>query len=161
MVDEVEIYLQHGFKRSRKPTMIIVHCMAEIIDTEPEDTPAVEWLDKLGLSAHCLIQSDGTVIRCRHDEDGAYHAKGYNADSLGVEFLVPGVHTYATWMDEIKRFYLSKEQYINGVDLCREWVDEFDIVRENVLRHSDVSPGRKVDPGEGFPWDEFLDKVFE
>jgi hypothetical protein len=49
-MNEALIPLEAGANR-QTPNLIIVHAMAEIIDTEPIDYPAVDWLRKLGLSA--------------------------------------------------------------------------------------------------------------
>ena len=97
----------------------------------------------------------GVIIRSRKDEEGGYHAKGFNSNSLGVEFLVPGLHTYATFTNAIKKKYLSTAQYNAGVELVKSWIDKHEI--SNIDRHSDLSPGRKVDPGQGFPWQRFLE----
>ena len=143
--------------RSQQPNRVVIHAMAEFIDDEARDYFAVDWLQKLGLSVHALVTPTGTVIRCREDAQGAYHAKGFNTDSLGVEFLVAGLHTYPTFLEAMKTSYVSEEQLRAGVRLVRAWLAEHDVQR--IDRHSDLSPGRKEDPGAGFPWQRLLDEV--
>lgn len=144
--------------RHNKPAMIVVHAMGEyILDPDPEH--AVDFLEKLGLSAHKLVDPAGDVFRCRTDNQGAYHARGYNTNSLGIEFLVEGEHNYGSFLDAIKLHYVTMAQWEAGVDVVREWVRQYDIPEDKVVRHSDISPGRKVDPGEGFHWQDFLDRV--
>lgn len=150
--------LEHGARRN-EPRMIVVHCMGEFL-LDPQPIHASDFLDKIGLSAHALVTPIGDVIICRDDDQGAYHAKGYNKDSLGIEFLVPGHHTYGTFLETIKSPWTNDEQLKAGADVVRSWVKAYDIPENRVVRHSDVSPGRKVDPGTGFPWDAFLCQVF-
>jgi N-acetyl-anhydromuramyl-L-alanine amidase AmpD len=150
-------FLAHG-KEGSKPKLIIIHAMAEsIIDDGGWD--AVEYLDKIGLSAHSLIYPNGVNVRCRHDNQTAYHAKGYNSDSLGIEFLVPGTHDYGSFIEAIKTPYLSEEQYQSGLYQVREWIRLHDI--QEIARHCDKDPYRKVDPGDGFPWEDFLHDLGE
>jgi N-acetyl-anhydromuramyl-L-alanine amidase AmpD len=154
-MDRAIIENPHGGDRVNVPKTIIIHCMGEYIaDGQGGYDHAVEFLDKYKLSVHSLIASDGTNFRCRQDDQHAWHARGHNRDSLGMEFLVPGDHDYRTFIETIKNHYTTTEQYQAGVAQVREWIARYDI--ERITRHSDISPGRKVDPGRGFPWRKFL-----
>lgn len=144
----------HGGDRVNSPKRIIIHSMAEFI----EGDHAVNFIQNVvKLSAHALIDPSGHIYRLRNDRQSAWHARGFNKDSLGLEFLVTGEHTYGSFIDIIKRPYITDAEYQAGVEQVKEWCSLYPI--ESIDRHSDVSPGRKVDPGEGFPWDEFLADV--
>ncbi len=143
----------------QNPTRLIIHSMGEVIDTEERDYPADEWLNHLKLSAHFLIKPDGEVIKMRHTKTKAWHAKGHNTDTVGIEFLVPGLHTYVTFLEAINTPWVSSEQFEAGVELSKGIIDYFHISVNNVLRHSDIDPGRKKDPGHGFDWDEFRNRL--
>ena len=45
------------------------------------------------------------------------------------------------------------EQVDSVIALAKEIVTRWRIAPERVLAHSDVAPGRKLDPGERFPWE--------
>ena len=132
------------------PKRIIIHAMGEYI----LDEYAPDFLLREQLSAHALGTPDGKVIRLRDDTEGAWHAKGFNTDSLGYEVLLAGHHNYASFITGIATPWVTDAQYDAVVRQCREWVAKFGITQ--IDRHSDVSPGRKCDPGAGFPWEKFL-----
>lgn len=150
---EIQTLLKHGAKE-QTPKRVIIHAMGEYIETADARQHAAPFLDSIGLSAHALVAPDGTNYRCRLDTQGAYHAAGHNTDTLGLEFLVPGIHTYASLIKTMAKPYLSVVQYEAGLEQVRSWRDRWNITE--VLRHSDISPERKVDPGLGFPWIKFL-----
>lgn len=140
-----------------KPKMLVIHSMGEYIN-DPDPIFAPDFLEKYGLSAHALIVPNGDVMICREDQSGAYHAKGFNTNSIGVEFLVEGEHDYTSFLEKIKTGYVTPEQWKAGIEFCRSKIQKFSL--QNIQRHSDLSPGRKVDPGEGFNWDLFKQEVF-
>ena len=143
------------------PKRIIVHCMGEYIQREHDQPPvydhAVVFLNEYKLSAHYLVAPNGDVFQCRHDNERASHARGHNTDTIGIEFLVQGNHNYSSFIERIKTPYLTDVQFQSGIDLTRELIQLHPI--QTIERHSDVSPGRKVDPGLGFPWEYYLRKV--
>jgi len=136
------------------PSRIVIHAMAEFIESDDTGYFAVDWIRKCNLSVHAFVTPSGVLIRSRQGRQGAWHAKHYNMNSLGIEFLVPGIHTYDTFIDTIRNPYLTAVQYQSGLEQVQAWVDEYGITEIN--RHSDLSPGRKEDPGTGFPWTDFL-----
>ena len=151
--------LPNGLARN-VPNRIIVHSMAHSIIQGGRRIYAVEILRRAGFSAHVLVAADGTWIRCRRDTQGAFHARGYNLNSLGVEVLVPGVTNYQEFLDRIKQHgWVSQLQFAATVNLVRYWCQTYGIGIKQIKRHSDVAPGRKMDPGEGFPWCDFLRRV--
>lgn len=149
--------LDHGSFTNSEPFMIVIHAMGERINDRGTIYSARGWLDHLGYSAHALIHPDGDITVCRPSDQGAYHAKGHNTNTLGVEFLVPGVHDYGTFLESIKMDWCKPAQYKAGRELLNMYMFDFDIGA--IVRHSDIDPGRKVDPGTGFKWYEFLDSL--
>lgn len=142
----------------QKPSRIIVHAMGEYIVSNGQAYTARDWLLNLGLSTHSLITPSGVNIRCRQDDQVAYHAKGYNVGSLGIEVLVPGVYRadkYHEFLLAITTHYVTDSAYWAAVEQCREWLKAHDI--SHIDRHSDLDPTRKQDPGSGFPWGIFLE----
>ena len=136
------------------PTRIVIHSMAEFIKLGSGNKHAYDFLKDIGLSAHALICPDGTVLLCREETQGAYHAKNFNTNSLGVEFLVKGAYDYTSFLTTIKKPYLTFEQHVAGVELLRDWCSKYDI--NSIDTHSSLSPKRKSDPGKGFPLAQFL-----
>lgn len=151
-------YPLKGGSKTNDPELIVIHAMGEYIEWEPEDLWAPAFLEKIGLSVHILITPDGTIIRCREDNQGAWHAKNFNTNSLGIEFLVKGHHTYETFRSKIKESYITAPQYDAGVEQVREWIEKHHI--ESIKAHSELSPRRKFDPGMGFPMTTFIQDVF-
>ncbi len=151
--------LRWGSRRTNKPKKIVVHAMAEFLEQGGRDFSAWQWLEHLKLSAHGLVTPSGIVIRCRDDDERAYHAGEHNSDSLGVEVLVPGVHTYKTFIEAMKTDWVTKEAYDATVQLVSFWALMFEIPESEIYRHSDLDPDRKYDPGDGFPWYTFLASV--
>lgn len=152
----------HGAER-QEPDTIIVHSMMEYFRmADGRILHARQFLIDYGLSAHVLVSANGWFSRERMDTQGAYHAKGHNTNSLGIEFLVPGIHdtkedTLDDFYRRIGRPYVTNDAYRVGKDIILEWIKAWPI--KQIVRHSDIDPTRKRDPGEGFPWSKLLDDV--
>lgn len=143
-----------------EPKRGVIHAMGEYIFHDGKWLKAVDFLEVIGLSAHVLVEPSGQIIRCRNNNQGAWHAKaqGHNYKSLGIEFLVEGKHSYDSFCEAIKGPYLTPEQYEAGVKFVRkEWVKEIGIL--DYVRHSMIDPLNKQDPGDGFPFNDFLKDI--
>lgn len=104
------------------------------------------------VSAHYLIDEDGTVTCMVPEDKRAWHAgKSYwrgvsdiNSASIGIELVNPG--------HEFGYRPFPEPQMDALLPLLADMMDRHDIPRANVVGHSDVAPARKVDPGEYFDW---------
>ena len=108
---------------------------------------------KSKVSSHYLIKRNGEIINLVPDLFEAWHAgvsswkhfKSLNKNSIGIEITNPGhQHGYI-------RF--SKKQIFSLQKLLNVLFKKYKIKKNYVLGHSDISPGRKKDPGEKFPWE--------
>jgi N-acetylmuramoyl-L-alanine amidase len=118
---------------------------------------AAEALDRLcdpaaKVSAHYLIEEDGTVWRLVAEQHRAWHAgvsswrgrSDINAVSIGIELVNPGHEFGYRAFPEPQMAAL--EELVHGI-LARH-----PIPPRHILGHSDVAPLRKQDPGELFDW---------
>jgi N-acetylmuramoyl-L-alanine amidase len=104
------------------------------------------------VSAHYLIDEDGTVTCMVPEEKRSWHAgKSYwrgesdiNSASIGIELVNPG--------HEFGYRPFPEPQMDALLPLLADMMDRHDIPRANVVGHSDVAPARKTDPGEYFDW---------
>ena len=109
------------------------------------------------VSCHYLIKNNGDIIKMVPEIYQAWHAgvsswkkfKSLNKNSIGIEITNSG--------HEFKYKKFSKKQISALIKLTKYLVKKFKINSKSILGHSDIAPGRKLDPGEKFPW-AFLSK---
>jgi N-acetylmuramoyl-L-alanine amidase len=110
------------------------------------------------VSAHYMVEEDGRVFQLVDEAERAWHAgvsswsglQDLNSRSVGVE-IVNGGHDYG-----LPDF--PDVQIDAVIELCRGIVSRHTISPRNVVAHSDIAPGRKLDPGEKFPWAQLAKK---
>ena len=139
----------------QNPDKLIIHSMSEYINGMYAD----EFLTSVRLSAHFLLKPNGEFIKLRKTHEIAYHAKGHNTNTIGIEVLVEGEHTYQSFLDKIKTDWVKPEQMEALIEMSNGIIEYYDMDKENVLRHSDIDPQRKKDPGQGFDWEYFKSKL--
>jgi N-acetylmuramoyl-L-alanine amidase len=104
------------------------------------------------VSAHYLIEEDGTIHRLVAEDKRAWHAgqshwrgiTDVNSASIGIELVNPG-HEFG-----YREFAPAQIEAL--IPLLAEIKDRYEITRGNIVGHSDIAPTRKQDPGELFPW---------
>jgi N-acetylmuramoyl-L-alanine amidase len=137
-------------KDGKAISAIVLHYTGMVSGKAAED-----WLcnDDSEVSSHYLVHEDGHIVQMVAEADRAWHAgKSYwkgehdlNSISVGIEIVNPG---------HVLGYRAFPTRQINAViRLCRGVILRHQIAPNMVLAHSDIAPGRKIDPGELFPWD--------
>ena len=135
----------HGDRRGQRPELVVIHytgmadgpsARARLCD------PAAE------VSAHWLIHEDGRTEALVPEDRRAWHAGAgswlgrddVNSRSIGIELVNPGDSPFPEpQMAALERLL---------ADVIARWA----IPPERVIGHSDMAPGRKIDPGPRFDW---------
>lgn len=114
--------------------------------------PYFETIAHLRVSAHALIQRDGTVERFVPLARRAWHAgvsrfgdrERCNDFSVGIE--LEGTE----WVP------YTAEQYHSLAAMVADLMTRYpEITEERIVSHSEIAPGRKTDPGPSFDWARF------
>ena len=134
---------------SARPYLVVLHYTGM---NAAED--AISWLanPESDVSCHYVIDEVGRITQMVAEGMRAWHAGAshwagetdINSVSIGIEIQNPG-HD---------RGYpdFPQEQMQAIAVLCRDIAQRRGIAPEGILAHSDVAPGRKIDPGEKFDW---------
>ena len=112
---------------------------------------------KSKVSSHYFIKNNGKILTLVPDLYVAWHSgvsswqkyRSINKNSIGIEISNPG--------HGIKYKKFNKKQVRSILRLTKFLIKKYKIKSKFILGHSDVSPDRKIDPGEKFPW-EYLSK---
>ncbi|ESY19839.1 MULTISPECIES: N-acetylmuramoyl-L-alanine amidase [unclassified Mesorhizobium] len=147
---EVRVSPNFGPRRETlRPDMIVLHYTGMATGAAAEAwlcDPASE------VSSHYLVHEDGRIIQMVRESDRAWHAgasswfgrRDINSCSVGIEIVNPG--------HSLGYSAFPKRQVEAVVGLCLGIIERHSIAAQRVLAHSDIAPGRKIDPGEKFPW---------
>ena len=142
---------------SRRDTpidMVVIHCT----NMDSWDSAIARLCDPVSeVSSHYVIAQDGRIFGLIDEAKRAWHAgvaewqgqSHINDRSLGIELDYPGHRAGLQPYPEAQIFAL--------IALLRDIRVRHDIPAQNVLGHEDVAPGRKVDPGENFPWQRLIE----
>ncbi|MBI3560296.1 MAG: 1,6-anhydro-N-acetylmuramyl-L-alanine amidase AmpD [Gammaproteobacteria bacterium] len=108
----------------------------------------------LRVSSHILIRRDGELIQYVPFDKRAWHAgksnyqgrQGCNDFSIGIELEGTDTTPY------------SDAQYRHLAELIQALLHAYPgLSSDRITGHSNISPGRKTDPGPSFDWPRLLD----
>ncbi|MGZ3240781.1 MAG: N-acetylmuramoyl-L-alanine amidase [Burkholderiaceae bacterium] len=111
------------------------------------------------IGIHYMIDRDGTLRASVPEDQVAHHVYRVSGRSIAIELINDG--------NGIDPF--PEAQLASLVKLLTDIKQRRGITREGVKRHSDLDHGRlpcdrtqrrKVDPGDAFPYESILDRVF-
>lgn len=139
-----------NFDERKLPVTILVMHYTGMKDA----ASAINWLANpdAKVSAHYVVTEDGQIVHMVNEENRAWHAgRGYwrgiedvNSASIGIEIVNPG--------HEWGYVPFPEEQMDSVTRLASEIIGRHNIVKSNIIGHSDLAPARKQDPGELFDW---------
>lgn len=128
------------------PQYLVMH-----YDGSSNATGAITWmLDRSAkVSAHLHIDRDGNITQLAPFNVVCWHAgksqwkglSGLNNYSIGIELQNTGKQEYTTVQLQVAQ------------EVTKALVRHYEL--EDVLGHSDIAPGRKIDPGPQFPMAQF------
>jgi N-acetyl-anhydromuramyl-L-alanine amidase AmpD len=170
-----EVVVAHPFIESpnvtpakgRRIDIVVMHTM-EIAERKDAAEICARWFAAPAsrVSAHYCVDAD-SVVQCVREDDIAWHARGGNTTSVGVELAGFARQTRKDWSDAYSTAVLRRaSSLVAGV--CRRhsipvrWLGPDDLVagRRGIAGHADVSEayGKSDhwDPGPGFPVERFL-----
>ena len=150
--------------------VVVMHTM-EIPERPDAAAICARWFQSRvsRVSAHYCVDAE-TVIQCVREQDVAWHARGGNARSIGVELAGFARQTAREWEDDYSIAVLVRAASLVA-DVCRRrripvrWLVAGDLLagRRGVSSHAEVSRAYRKsdhwDPGPGFPVESFLERV--
>lgn len=141
------------------PTFLIIHYTESKNGDDPDGyfMGTLPHPSKGRVSAHYMIDIDGTTTQYVDEDRRAWHAglseweglPDLNTHSIGIE-LVNGGPAFG-YTD----FPVAQIDAL--IALSHGILSRHKIPAHHVIGHSDVAPGRKIDPGEKFPWRTLAD----
>ena len=137
----------------RKPNTVIIHHTAQ---KSCDQTLKTFTTAKTQVSAHYVICKDGTLHHMLNDYLRAWHAGAgkwggqpdINSSSIGIETDNDGKEIFTEAQINVLLGLLGKLKKTHGINTA------------NFLGHSEIAPGRKVDPNVNFPWKRLADQGF-
>jgi len=114
-------------------------------------------IQDMKVSSHLYIKRTGETIqfvplnmRAWHAGESSYKGiKDCNNYSIGIELEGTDCDVY------------SNEQYESLIQVSRLIIKNYpEINKDSIAGHSDISPGRKTDPGNKFEWRRYLDALW-
>ena len=136
--------------RKEPVTCLVLHHTAGSLPSSLEILQGKDPKHKVGIHYVVTDEPKPRVIRMVPESMAAYHAgksawgklNGLNQHSIGIEIINYDGNVYP----------YSDAQVAIIFALCDEIIRRHGIKPWNVLAHSDIAVGRKVDPGLKFPW---------
>lgn len=123
---------------------------------DPKVHPYFEEIHEMRVSAHCLIERNGRITQYVNFNDRAWHAgvsnfqgrEKCNDFAIGIELEGSNEQPF------------TDAQYAALQDLTLHIMQAYpQITADRIVGHCDISPGRKIDPGQYFDWDRYLGGV--
>jgi uncharacterized protein YraI len=133
-------------RSSRSIRRIVIHTI------EGSEAGAIGWFKnpQAKVSAHYIVAKSGRITQMVKDNDIAWHVRGNNSDTIGIEN--EGYAGQNGW---------TNAQYDALARLSRYLCDRYNIQisRKYIVGHYELDPARRTDPGRYFDWSGYLTRT--
>jgi len=125
---------------------------------DPKAHPYFETISDMKVSSHVLIRRDGDIIQYVPFHQRAWHAgvsswegrEACNDFTIGIE------------LEGCDEQYFELVQYDRLAELVSLLCVQYPTLNTRKIKgHSDISPGRKTDPGPYFDWDKLYSLLLD
>ncbi|MGR9046595.1 MAG: 1,6-anhydro-N-acetylmuramyl-L-alanine amidase AmpD [Gammaproteobacteria bacterium] len=146
-------------------SLLVIHCISlppgefgsDAIDRlfgntlNPEDHPYFKTIHHLQVSSHLLIRREGEIVQYVPFDKRAWHAgqseyrgrSRCNDFSIGIE--LEGTETVPYSMAQYRQLAVVIQGLLTHYPR---------LSKTAIVGHSDIAPGRKIDPGASFDWEK-------
>ena len=127
-----------------------------IVVVSPAKKLNMNLIKDLKVSSHLYIKRTGEIIqfvpfnmRAWHAGDSSYKGvRDCNNYSIGIE------------LEGTDRDNFSNNQYEKLIQISKQIIKNYpEINKDKIVGHSEISPGRKTDPGHKFEWNRYLNAL--
>jgi N-acetyl-anhydromuramoyl-L-alanine amidase len=120
---------------------------------DPGEHPYYREINGLKVSAHLFIRRNGELIQFVPFHQRAWHAgESYCEGRTRVNDFSIGIELEGTDTESFE-----DAQYVQLAEVTKAIMRSYPrVTPQHIYAHSDVAPGRKTDPGNGFDWDRYL-----
>lgn len=137
----------------RQPNYVVIHHTAQ---DSVQQTLKTFTLTRTQVSSHYVIGRDGDVYHMLNDYFRGWHGgvgkwgnnSDLNSSSIGIELDNNGFEEF------------SEVQIQSLLAVLNKLKEDYKIPAENFIGHSDIAPGRKVDPNATFPWKSLAEEGY-
>lgn len=147
---------------------LVLHYTADNLEGSLKTLTTPEPPSTNPVSAHYVvpeiaIDNERKVYQLVHQDQRAWHAglsswqnrTNINDTSIGIEIVNLG---YTNNKQGKRTWYPFPDYQIDSViQLAKAIIDLHQIIPTRVVAHSDIAPGRKMDPGPLFPWERLYE----
>jgi len=147
--------------------VVVIHTM-EIAETAGAADICARWFasEASEVSAHYCVDDAG-IVQCVREDDIAWHARGGNTNSVGIELAGYAGQKTLGWNDAYSHAVVERAARLtadvcarHGIPIRRLRAADLAAGRRGITGHADVSAAFQKsdhwDPGPDFPWTRFL-----
>lgn len=132
----------------------VIKLFTNTLDFESHDY--FKKINGLKVSSHFFIKRNGEIIQFVSVLDRAWHAgKSKHKGKINCNDFSIGIELSGS--DDC---HYEEEQYKGLMYLINELMKKFEGINlDNIVGHSEISPGRKTDPGPFFDWNRIKGNI--